>query len=126
MSNSGERVGKRVVLGQIGKVHGIQGWLRLNSFTIQPENILEYSELFAEIDESWQVLEISESKQLAKGLIVHFKGYDDPDIAKQLTGLELTVFAEKLPHIIEKFNNTEMAIKVYQQCQSMQNNKLFV
>ena len=25
------------------------------------------------------------------------QGYDDPDIAKQLTGLELTVFAEKLP-----------------------------
>ena len=97
MSNSGERVSKRLVLGQIGKVHGIKGWLRLNSFTIQPENILEYSELFAEIDESWQVLEISESKKLAKGFIVHFKGYDDPDIAKQLTGLELTVFAEKLP-----------------------------
>ena len=34
------------------------------------------------------------------------------------------VFAEKLPYIIEKFNNTEMAIKVYQQCQSIQNNKL--
>ncbi|MDC1130375.1 UDP-N-acetylglucosamine--N-acetylmuramyl-(pentapeptide) pyrophosphoryl-undecaprenol N-acetylglucosamine transferase [Pelagibacteraceae bacterium] len=34
------------------------------------------------------------------------------------------VFAEKLPNVIEKFKNTDMAIKVYQQCQSMQNNKL--
>jgi len=34
------------------------------------------------------------------------------------------IFAEKLPKIFEKFKNTEMTIKVYQQCQSMQNNQL--
>jgi 16S rRNA processing protein RimM len=97
MSNSAEKMSKRVVLGQIGKVHGIKGWLRLNSFTTPPENILEYSELFAEIDESWQVLEISQFKQQSKGLIVHFTGYDDPDIAKQLTGLEVVIASEDLP-----------------------------
>lgn len=97
MNNSAENVSKRLVLGQIGRVHGIKGWLRLNSFTSPPENILEYSELSAEIDESWQVLEISQFKQQSKGLIVHFKGYDDPDLAKQLTGLDVSVAARDLP-----------------------------
>jgi UDP-N-acetylglucosamine--N-acetylmuramyl-(pentapeptide) pyrophosphoryl-undecaprenol N-acetylglucosamine transferase len=34
------------------------------------------------------------------------------------------VFAEKLPNILEKLKNTEMKIKVYQQCQNKQNNQL--
>ena len=34
------------------------------------------------------------------------------------------VFAEKLPNILEKFKNTEMKIKVYQQCLNLQNNQL--
>jgi UDP-N-acetylglucosamine--N-acetylmuramyl-(pentapeptide) pyrophosphoryl-undecaprenol N-acetylglucosamine transferase len=34
------------------------------------------------------------------------------------------VFAEKLPNVLEKFKNTEMKIKVYQQCLNVQNNQL--
>jgi len=34
------------------------------------------------------------------------------------------VFAEKLPKIFEKISNSELSIKVYQQCQSIQNDQL--
>ena len=90
---------KRVVLGQIGKVHGIKGWLRLNSFTTPPENILDYSQFFADIEEGWGILEIDQHKHQANGLIVHFHGYDDPEEAKKLTGIELSVNAEDLPSL---------------------------
>lgn len=92
---------KRVVLGQVGKVHGVKGWLRLNSFTTPPENILDYSQLLVELDDEWQVLEIDQHRQQGNGLLVHFIGFDDPEAARNLTGLELVVDAEHLPSLEE-------------------------
>ena len=43
MSNS-ETAGKKVVLGRIGKAHGVRGWVRLDSFTTPVDRILEYPE----------------------------------------------------------------------------------
>ena len=85
------------MLGQLGKVHGIKGWLRLNSFTVPPENILEYKQLQAEIEGQWQQLEIDQVRQQANGLLVHIEGFDTPESAQQLTGLELTVSSSELP-----------------------------
>lgn len=90
---------KWVVLGQVGKVHGIKGWLRLNSFTVPAENILEYSRFTTDFEEGGLVLEIDQYKQQAKGLIVHFKGYDDPENAKRLIGSELKIEANELPNL---------------------------
>ncbi len=92
---------KWVVLGQVGKVHGIKGWLRLNSFTTPPESILDYSQLFVEFEDEWQVLEIDQHRQQNNGLLVHFNGFDDPETARNLTGLELVVDAEQLPGLEE-------------------------
>ena len=88
---------KRVVLGQIGKLHGVKGWLKLNSFTRPPENILEYPQLGAEIKQHWQGLEIDQFRQQPNGLVVHFKGFDDPDAAGHLTGIEVSVVSDELP-----------------------------
>ena len=97
MNNSSATENKKVVLGQLGKVHGLKGWLKLISFTSPPENILDYSQLLVEIDQHCQVLEIDEYRQQANGLVVHIKGIDDPETARQLTGVELTVESEALP-----------------------------
>ena len=41
-----------VVLGKVGKVHGIKGWVRVISFTEVPDGILDYPVLRAEFDRS--------------------------------------------------------------------------
>ncbi len=98
-NNSSATDDNRVVLGQIGKVHGIKGWLKLISFTTPTENILDYTSLQAEIDGHWQILEIDQARPQANALIVHVKGYDDPETARQLTGLELSVSSSELPEL---------------------------
>jgi len=95
VENSQDR--KKVVLGKIGKVHGIKGWLRLNSFTAPPENILDYPQLNATISQNDQVLEVDDSKLQPKGLLVHFRGYDVPETARELTGLEVWVDSAMMP-----------------------------
>ncbi len=88
-----------VVLGEIGRVHGLKGWLKLISFTSPIENILDYSRFYARVGGRFQELELDEHRRANKALLVHFKGYDDPETARLLTGTELTIANEKLPQL---------------------------
>lgn len=98
---SGLNTQKRVVLGKIGKVHGIKGWLRINSFASPPDNILEYPELSISIGGSTKSLRVADSKKQNSNLLVHFEGVDDPEQARELTGTELWVEATRLPELSE-------------------------
>ena len=90
---------KKIVLGQIGKVHGIKGWLKLNSFTSPPANILNYKGLIVQIEGHSKLLKIDEFSQQPNGLIVHFSGYDDPDSSKDLVGQHVSVESVCLPEL---------------------------
>ncbi|MDX1492325.1 MAG: ribosome maturation factor RimM [Pseudohongiellaceae bacterium] len=92
---------KLVTMARIGRLYGIKGWLKLNSFTDPKENILDFSDLYARINGRWQLLEMDQCKVHGKGLIAHFEGYDDPDIAKTLTGVELAVPESDLPELAD-------------------------
>ena len=92
--------GKLVVLGQFGKIHGLKGWLKLNSFTTPPENILDYPQLLAVIDQNQKTFKIDQFRRQPKGLLVHVDGYNDPESARQLTGVELSVMADTMPESI--------------------------
>ena len=98
---SGKNNQKRVVLGKIGKVHGIKGWLRINSFASPPENILEYPELCVSLEDSTVSLRIDDSRKQNSKLLVHFEGIDDPDEAQDLTGADLWVEPSVLPALEE-------------------------
>lgn len=86
-----------VTMGRIGRVYGIKGWLKLISYTQPKENILDYQQLRARIDGRWQDIEMDDCKIHGNGLIAHFVGYDDPDAAKLLTGVELAVPEQDMP-----------------------------
>jgi 16S rRNA processing protein RimM len=88
-----------VVLGEIGRVHGLKGWLKLISFTSPIENILEYSRFKVNIAGSLKQLELDEYRQQGKALLVHFKGFNDPETARELTGTELSIAREELPSL---------------------------
>ncbi|MEQ8314245.1 MAG: ribosome maturation factor RimM [Gammaproteobacteria bacterium] len=94
---SGKNQSEQVVLGKIGKTYGIKGWLRINSFTSPPENILEYESLGVSLGETTRTVRIDQSKQQNNKLLVHFDGIDDPETAQELTGANLWVDAAALP-----------------------------
>lgn len=88
-----------VVLGEIGRVHGLRGWLKLISFTDPIENILDYSRFHANLGGKSIQLELDEHRLQSKALLVHFKGYDDPEKARQLTGTEIAIANQELPQL---------------------------
>jgi len=90
---------KKVVLARIGKVHGLKGWVRLNSFTSPPDNLLEYQEFLIQQDGQEKPLLLAECRQQAGKLLGKFKGFDSPETARQLTGLDLYLRNDQLPEL---------------------------
>ena len=86
-------------MGRIGRLYGIKGWLKLISYTDPQDNILDFRNLFAKIGGHWQAIEMDQSKVHGKGLVAHFTGYDDPDEARNLTGVELAINLNDLPDL---------------------------
>ena len=92
------------ILGKISGYYGVKGWVKIYSYTQPRENIVHYKKLkikFANtpIKESdpayhsqWQDIVLSNGKAHGKGVVAHFSGYDDRDLAAKLIGAELAVY----------------------------------
>ena len=94
-----ETADKKVVLGKIGRVHGVSGWVRLNSYTAPPDNILDYPLLRTELNGTLGTLEIDSNRRQSKGLLVHFAGYDSPEVSRALIGKKVWVNSSELPDL---------------------------
>ena len=94
-----EAANKKVVLGKVGRVHGVNGWVGLNSYTAPPDNILDYPLLRIELNGTQGALQIDASRRQPKGLLVHFDGYDRPEVSRALTGKEVWVNSSELPDL---------------------------
>lgn len=85
----------RICLGIITGVHGIKGWVRLKSFTAEPEAIVAYGPLSDESGARRFELELVGA---GKGvLLARIKGVEDRNVAERLKGLRLYVRRAALP-----------------------------
>lgn len=90
---------EKVVVGRIGAVFGVKGWLKVHSFTEPMDNILHYHPWYIQTKGKWQAKDVVEFAIQAKQLIVQFAGLHDRDQAQLFTGLEIAVAREQLPKL---------------------------
>ncbi len=94
-----------VVIGQIGAVYGVKGWLKIQSYTGDPEDIFSYSpwtlQSAATRQQSEQAVTIAEWRRHNKGLIARIDGVNDRDQASRFTGMEISITADELPALAE-------------------------
>ncbi|MEX0619099.1 MAG: ribosome maturation factor RimM [Pseudohongiellaceae bacterium] len=93
-----------VVVARIGKVHGLKGWVRLMSYTHPQENVLGYRRFRTPASGQsgpthGRELLMDQSRVQGNSLIVHFEGFDSPEQARELNGLDISVRAEELPEL---------------------------
>ena len=50
---------KPVVVGRLGAVYGIKGWLKVHSFTDDAESIFEYSPWLTQQNGEWREIRVS-------------------------------------------------------------------
>lgn len=89
----------QITLGKVGAVYGIKGWLKIHSFTDEPEAILDYFPWSLKLGNKIQTVEITDWRKHNKGLIVKVAGIDDRDDAQALVGSEILTSEAALPEL---------------------------
>jgi 16S rRNA processing protein RimM len=89
----------QITLGKVGAVYGIKGWLKIHSFTDEPEAILDYFPWSLKLGNKIQTVEITDWRKHNKGLIVKVAGIDDRDEAQALVGSEILTNEAALPEL---------------------------
>ena len=90
-----------VVLGKFGAVYGINGWLKVNSYTDIPEGIFDYTPWQIQVQGNWRQMQISGKKRHGNGLIVKLVDVDDRDQAQLYVNADIAVERSALPQLAE-------------------------
>jgi len=88
-----------LVMGRIASPFGVKGWLRVNAFTAQPDNLLDYTPWYLKLPGGWQAIEPLAGRHHGKGLVVQLKDCNDRDTAAALAGTDIGVYRSQLPPV---------------------------
>lgn len=90
---------KYVALGSISAVHGVKGWVKIQSWTRPVEAIFDYRPWL--LGEKRKAVELSASRKQGKSLLALLEGVEDRDQAAALVGREIAVERNQLPPTAE-------------------------
>lgn len=109
--------------GKIGAAHGIKGWVRVTTFTDQPEDLLALGDCYigsglggdAGDREEKTPVHIAEGRSQGKSLLMRLEGVTDRNKAEGLRGKSLWVPAQQLPELApgEFYWRDLVGLKVY-------------
>jgi 16S rRNA processing protein RimM len=90
---------KEIALGYISAVHGIKGWVKVNSWTRPMEAILQYQPWL--LGEDRKPVTIVDGRKQGKGIAALLPGFEDREQAVSLVGLQIFVGRDQLPETDE-------------------------
>jgi 16S rRNA processing protein RimM len=85
-----------IIVGKIGAPYGVQGWLKIVSYTETIANIIQYDPWYLEDKGIWQQIKVTNARPHGKGVIAKLPGYDSPETARALTGKRIGIKREQL------------------------------
>ncbi|RJG51559.1 ribosome maturation factor RimM [Motilimonas pumila] len=88
-----------IIVGKFGAVYGIKGWLKIHSYTDEPESLFEYQPWMIEQKGRLQAVSITEYRRHSKSWIAKIEGYDVRENSQALVGLEIKVSEDQLPEL---------------------------
>jgi len=90
---------KKLLVGKINGFFGVQGWVKIFSYTKPRKNILEYHPWYFVDNGTYKVIEITTGREQSKTIVAHAKGIDNRDQAGQLIGKDLYIDKDQLPEL---------------------------
>ena len=96
---SEEASSKYIVIGKLGATYGVNGWLKIHTYTEFGENILHYSPwyLSAPGQDTYQETIIEDGKPHGNSFIVKLFGANNPEEARLYTGKIISIQRSQLP-----------------------------
>lgn len=92
-----------IEIGKFGAVYGVKGWLKIHSYTDDPESIFEYKPLLMKFKGAIQEVVITDWKRHNKGYIAKVEGFDVREEVQVLVGTELLVDPSVLPALESEY-----------------------
>ena len=90
-----------IVIGRIGGVFGVRGWMKITSYTRPKENIFTYSPWRINFENDWKEIQIKEFQQRGERLLVKIVGIDSPEVARQFIHCDIAILREQLPRLTD-------------------------
>ena len=90
---------KKLLVGKINGFFGVQGWVKIFSYTKPRKNILEYQPWYFVDNETYKVIEITSGREQSKTIVAQVKGINNRDEALQLIGKNLYINKDQLPEL---------------------------
>lgn len=95
-----------VILGRVGAPFGLKGWVHVQSFSGDPESLLNYNIWQLSLPgaargshTTWKSFELLEGKKHGKGLVVRLSSCHDRDDAASITNAEIGIDRSLLPSL---------------------------
>lgn len=96
MKDNTEDLTQRIIIGRIGSAFGVHGWLKINSFTDPPENILQYSPWQIQSKQTWITINIADSKIQSNKILIKLNDCNSPEQAKLYANSEIAIWRDQL------------------------------
>ena len=83
-------------MGRIVGPFGVQGWLKVKSFTEEAEGLGEFSRWLIGARDGWREMAVEDFEVHSKGPVAKLAGCDDPEGADRLRGCDVAVTRAEL------------------------------
>lgn len=90
-----------VAVGKVVGVHGIRGWLKVESFTEPRTNLFDYLPWTLQLRGQHLACSDVKGQQNGKGLLAKIAGCDDRDAALKWRGASIAVMRSQLPQLAD-------------------------
>ena len=90
---------KKIYLGKITGVHGIKGWLKIQSFSSPPENILNYPSWIINNKGEEDYYSIEQGRKQNNKIVVKLEKIDDRNTAESLINSKIQILRSDLPKL---------------------------
>ncbi len=95
--------GKKILLGKITTVHGLQGWVKIYSWTQPKTNIFGYNPWWLRsADQQLKQVTVEQTRSSGQKLLVRLKGCHDRDHARLYVNSDILIDEDMLPSLGEK------------------------
>lgn len=90
---------KWVTLGRVSGVFGIKGWVKVESYTDPPGNIVAFDRWTLRLRGADRAVEIERGQEHGGGVVAKLRGIDDRDSAREFVGAEVVIERNLLPEV---------------------------
>jgi 16S rRNA processing protein RimM len=86
-----------VIVGRIGAPYGVKGWVKINTFTEQPDAIFGYAPWF--VGPQKKQIAVDQWKSHNNGLVAKLVGVEDRNQAELIKNLDIAIQSDQLPEL---------------------------